>query len=92
MAARPLTPDERSALLADHPDWSGAGEVMERTIAFADFAEAMGFVNRVALAAQGFGRAASPGIDITLSLVGKEATLRRIDRALAYIRQGAAAV
>jgi len=33
------------------------------------------------------GRAASPGIDITLGLVGKDATLRRIDRALAYIRQ-----
>jgi glutamyl-tRNA synthetase len=33
------------------------------------------------------GRAASPGIDETLRLVGKAATLRRIDRALAYIRQ-----
>jgi glutamyl-tRNA synthetase len=33
------------------------------------------------------GRAASPGIDVTLQLVGKEATLRRIDRALAYIRE-----
>jgi glutamyl-tRNA synthetase len=33
------------------------------------------------------GRAASPGIDVTLQLVGKEATLRRIDRALEYIRQ-----
>ena len=31
------------------------------------------------------GRAASPGIDITLQLVGKEACLRRIDRALEYI-------
>jgi glutamyl-tRNA synthetase len=31
------------------------------------------------------GRAASPGIDATLQLVGKEATLRRIDRAIAYI-------
>ncbi|MBV5311188.1 glutamate--tRNA ligase [Chromatium okenii] len=31
------------------------------------------------------GRAASPGIDETLLLVGKEATLRRIDKALAYI-------
>lgn len=31
------------------------------------------------------GRAASPGIDITLYLVGKDACLRRIDRALAYI-------
>ncbi|WP_133511939.1 glutamate--tRNA ligase [Candidatus Thiosymbion oneisti] len=32
------------------------------------------------------GRAASPGIDVTLQLVGKTATLRRIDKALAYIR------
>jgi glutamyl-tRNA synthetase len=33
------------------------------------------------------GRAASPGIDVTLRLVGKAATLRRIDKALAYIAQ-----
>lgn len=33
------------------------------------------------------GRAASPGIDVTLHLVGKAACLRRIDRALEYIRQ-----
>jgi len=33
------------------------------------------------------GRAASPGIDVTLHLVGKEACLRRIDRALAHIRE-----
>ncbi len=31
------------------------------------------------------GRAASPGIDVTLRLIGKEATLRRIERALDYI-------
>ncbi len=31
------------------------------------------------------GRAASPGIDLTLWLVGREACLRRIDRALAHI-------
>jgi len=37
------------------------------------------------------GRAATPGIDVTLYLVGKDATLRRIDRALEYIRQRAAA-
>ncbi|KRT55793.1 glutamate--tRNA ligase [endosymbiont of Ridgeia piscesae] len=36
------------------------------------------------------GRAASPGIDVTLKLVGKEATLRRIDWALAYIAERAA--
>ena len=33
------------------------------------------------------GRAASPGIDVTLFLVGREACLRRIDRALDYIEQ-----
>jgi glutamyl-tRNA synthetase len=37
------------------------------------------------------GRAASPGIDVTLYLVGKEASLRRIDKALAYIDQREAA-
>jgi len=34
------------------------------------------------------GRAASPGIDVTLKLVGKAATLRRIDKALAFIVTG----
>ena len=33
------------------------------------------------------GRAASPGIDITLHLVGRDASLRRIDRALDYIKK-----
>jgi glutamyl-tRNA synthetase len=32
------------------------------------------------------GRAASPGIDVTLHLVGREACLRRIDRALEFIQ------
>jgi len=36
------------------------------------------------------GRAASPGIDITLHLVGRDACLRRIDKALEYMRQSAA--
>ena len=35
------------------------------------------------------GRAASPGIDVTLHLVGREACLRRIDRALEHIRHRA---
>ena len=33
------------------------------------------------------GRAASPSIDVTLNLVGQTASLRRIDKALAYIDQ-----
>ena len=36
------------------------------------------------------GRAASPGIDVTLKLIGKEACLRRIDKALALIAERAA--
>ena len=92
MAARPLTPDERTALLADHPDWSEAGEVIERTIAFADFAEAMGFVNRVALAAQAADH--HPDIDIrwnrvTLRLTTHAAgALTDLDRGLAETIDG----
>ncbi|MDZ7753950.1 MAG: glutamate--tRNA ligase [Gammaproteobacteria bacterium] len=33
------------------------------------------------------GRAASPGIDVTLYLVGRERTLARVDRAIEYIRR-----
>jgi glutamyl-tRNA synthetase len=36
------------------------------------------------------GRAASPGIDVTLHLVGREATLRRVDRAIGYVKGRAA--
>jgi len=36
------------------------------------------------------GQAASPGIGVTLALVGRERTLRRIDQAIAYIRERAA--
>jgi glutamyl-tRNA synthetase len=31
------------------------------------------------------GRAATPGIDVTVWLVGRDATLRRIDQAIAFI-------
>jgi len=35
------------------------------------------------------GQAASPGIGVTLALVGRERTLRRIDQAISYIRERA---
>ena len=35
------------------------------------------------------GRAASPGIDVTLHLVGKAATTRRVARAIDYVRRRA---
>jgi 4a-hydroxytetrahydrobiopterin dehydratase len=47
-----LTDDERSSFLDAHPDWAMDGEEISRTFAFDDFNEAMGFVNRVALAAE----------------------------------------
>jgi glutamyl-tRNA synthetase len=37
------------------------------------------------------GRAASPGIDVTLQMVGRDACLRRIDKALAFIKDRVAA-
>lgn len=42
----------REAFLEEHPEWSLEGEMITRTFAFGDFNEAMGFVTRVALAAE----------------------------------------
>ena len=74
---------ERLAMLED---WQG--EALHQVVI--DVSEAlelnMGKVAqplRVAVA----GRAASPGIDVTLELVGREACLRRIDKALAWINK-----
>ena len=54
MAIAELTEAERDALLAANPDWSLArdGKAIERTFKFADFSEAWGFMNRVALLAE----------------------------------------
>ena len=47
-----LAQDDRDTFLTDHPDWVLDGEEISRTFVFSDFAEAMGFVNRAALAAE----------------------------------------
>lgn len=49
-----LNDAERDALLAAHPEWSLSreGKAIERTFQFADFNEAWGFMNRVALLAE----------------------------------------
>ncbi len=75
----------RSAL-AQQEDWSPEAlhELVERVAQELDLK--MGKVAqplRVAVV----GRAASPGIDVTLHLVGKKRCLRRIDQALEFIRQ-----
>jgi glutamyl-tRNA synthetase len=77
----------RDALVAVD-DW--IPEVLHRTVT--EVAESMGLkLGKVAqpLRVAVVGRAASPGIDITLQLVGREACLRRMDRAIEYIRQRA---
>jgi glutamyl-tRNA synthetase len=74
--------------LAALDDW--VPEVLHRTVT--EVAESMDLkLGKVAqpLRVAVVGRAASPGIDITLQLVGREACLRRIDRAIEYIRQRA---
>ena len=50
--ATPLTPTEKQSLADSHPLWSIEGEEISRTFEFSDFAEAIGFVNRAALAAE----------------------------------------
>jgi 4a-hydroxytetrahydrobiopterin dehydratase len=58
----PLTADERSDFLQAHPEWTLDGETISRTFTFADFGEAMGFVTRVAIAAEAADH--HPDIDI----------------------------
>ena len=47
-----LSASERETLTRDHPAWKVAGEEAGRQFEFSDFNEAMGFVTRVALAAE----------------------------------------
>jgi 4a-hydroxytetrahydrobiopterin dehydratase len=53
-ATSPLRLEEadRAGFLASHPEWTLDGETLHRRYVFADFSEAMGFVTRVALAAE----------------------------------------
>ncbi len=74
------------AALAAVDDWTA--EVLHQTVN--QVAEALELkMGKVAqpLRVAVVGRAASPGIDVTLYLVGKAACLRRIDMALAFIAQ-----
>src|SRR5881394_13614 len=82
-AARPLLIAIRAALAA-LPDWTETStqEAVQRVAAAANVG--LGKIAqplRVALT----GQAASPGIGTTLVLVGRERTIDRIDRALAFI-------
>ncbi len=54
MSVPELDAAEIKQLLADHPAWELAreGKAMTRTFQFADFSQAWGFMNRVALLAE----------------------------------------
>lgn len=60
--ATPLDKAGRARLADTHPDWDIHGEEMTRTLTFDDFAEAVGFVVRVAFAAEAADH--HPDIDI----------------------------
>jgi 4a-hydroxytetrahydrobiopterin dehydratase len=62
MPPTPLTQEERTAFLAAHPGWTPDGAAVVRAFSFLDFVEAMGFVTRVALAAQALDH--HPDIDV----------------------------
>ncbi len=47
-----LSEEIREQFLADHPEWGLDGETITRTFVFDDFVEAMGFVTKVAIAAE----------------------------------------
>ena len=50
--AQRLDDQQRAEFLASYPGWDLDGETIRRTFVFSDFGEAMGFVNRLALAAE----------------------------------------
>jgi 4a-hydroxytetrahydrobiopterin dehydratase len=47
-----LNRTQRKAFTAAHPAWTLEGEIIARTFTFGDFAEALGFVTRVGIAAE----------------------------------------
>ena len=57
-----LTEDEILTFTGGHPEWSWADKSITRRFEFGDFAEALGFVNRVGQSAEEAGH--HPDIDI----------------------------
>lgn len=48
----PIPDEEVAAFVGEHPEWSWSDQAITKTFEFADFNEAIGFVTRVALAAE----------------------------------------
>lgn len=60
--ATPIDQPGKARLADTHPEWELRGEEMTRTLTFDDFAEAVGFVVRVGIAAEAADH--HPDIDI----------------------------
>ena len=88
----PLTDSEREKLEAACPGWAIDQDEMRRTFEFADFTGSMGFVTRVALAAEKADH--HPDIDIRWNKVTlvlsthSEGTLTELDAELAKKADG----
>lgn len=82
----PLTLEELTTLIGDHPDWAVEDNAMTRTFTFEDFSSAMAFVTRVALAAEQIDH--HPDIDVRWNKVTllvsthSAGTLTEMDRSL----------
>jgi len=63
-----VTDQERDRFVEAHPQWEMGGEELTRTLEFADFADALGFVVRIGLIAEKMGH--HPDIDIRWNKVG----------------------
>jgi 4a-hydroxytetrahydrobiopterin dehydratase len=91
----PLGPDDRTKLVSACPDWTIDRDEMRRVFQFEDFGAAMGFVTRVALAAEKLDH--HPDIDIRWNKVTlvlsthSEGTLTDLDAKLARQADDAAA-
>jgi 4a-hydroxytetrahydrobiopterin dehydratase len=73
----PLTPDARARFAVESPHWTVDGEVIEQTFTFGDFSEAMGFVTRVAIAAERADH--HPDIDIRWNQVSLRLTTHSVN-------------
>ena len=52
MATKKMSEAQVESAIKDLPEWSAVSETIQRTYQFASFVEAMGFVNKVAEAAE----------------------------------------
>ena len=95
MAPEPLSDEDLEAFLGEHPDWSMRDGMLHRELEFADFAEAFGFMARIAVQAEKLDHHpewSNVWNKVTIDLMTHDiATLSRLDVELATRIEKAAA-